>query len=92
LKNIVTVAELYQYLDDLFDQDIDNDTLFAGGYLRGFIALSATDFGDEQQLISMALIDSISNKLVQAKAELSPRDHRIVKSFWFEIQDRFYTK
>jgi len=89
LKNIATVAELYQYLDDLFDQDVDSDTLFASGYLRGFISLSATDFGDEQQLISTALIDSISNKLVQAKAELSPQDHLIVQNVWLRIQAMF---
>jgi len=92
LKNIVTVAELYQYLDDLFDQDVNSDTLFASGYLRGFISLSATDFGEEQQLISSALINGISEKLAQAKAELSSQDYLIVQNFWFEIQDKFYTK
>jgi YfcL protein. len=81
-----TVADLYLHLDNLFDQEVDSDTLFASGYLRGFISLSATDFGDEQQLISVPLIACISGKLTQAKAELSPQDHLIVQNFWLALQ------
>ena len=81
-----SVNELYLYLDSLFEQDVDSDTLFASGYLRGFISLSATDFGDEQQLISAALIKIISEKLSQAKTELSPQDNAIVQNFWLDLQ------
>jgi len=83
---ITTVAELYQYLDNLFDQDVDSNTLFASGYLRGFISLSATEFGDEQQAIGPALLVAISEQLSQAKAELSPQDHVIVQNFWLALQ------
>ena len=83
---LTTVNELYQYLDSLFNQDIDNDTLFAGGYLRGFISLVATEFGDEAQLLSSALIEGVSEKLIQSKSELSPQDHAIVNNFWLDIQ------
>ena len=86
LKKINTLSDLYQYLDRLFDQDIDSDTLFASGYLRGFISLSATSFGDEQQLISAPLIETISAKLAQAKTELSPQDNVIVQNFWLDLQ------
>jgi len=81
-----SVNELYLYLDSLFEQDVDSDTLFASGYLRGFISLSATDFGDEQQLINTALIKIISEKLSQAKTELSPQDNAIVQNFWLDLQ------
>jgi len=88
-KPVNTVADIYQYLDDLFDRDVDADTLFAGGYLRGFISLSATDFGDEHQTISDALLNEISAKLQQAKSELSPQDHVIVNNFWLTMQNEF---
>jgi len=83
---ITTVAELYQHLDNLFDQDVDSNTLFASGYLRGFISLSATEFGDEQQAICPALLAAISDQLSQAKAELSPQDNVIVQNFWLALQ------
>lgn len=83
---LCSVNELYLYLDNLFEQDVDSDTLFASGYLRGFISLAATDFGDEQQLISTGLIKLISEKLSQAKTELSPQDNAIVQNFWLDLQ------
>jgi len=86
LKKLSTLSELYQHLDSLFDQDVDSDTLFASGYLRGFISLAATDGGDEQQLISASLIDSITERLADAKTELSPQDNVIVQSFWLALQ------
>lgn len=85
---LTTIAQLYQYLDSLFEQDIDNDTLFASGYLRGFIALVATEYGDEQQLISTQLIQGVSDKITGAKAELSPQDAVIVSNFWLNLQEK----
>jgi len=87
-KQLTTVDELYQYLDTLFEQDSDSDTLFAGGYLRGFISLVATEYGDESQTISVELIEGVSQKLNQAKAELTPQDHAIVTNFWLMTQKR----
>ena len=87
LKSINTISDLYQYLDDLFEQDVDSDILFAGGYLRGFVSLSTTNFGDEQQLISTPLLDMVSEKLAQAKTELSPQDNVIVQNFWLALQE-----
>jgi len=83
---LYTVADLYQHLDNLFDQHLDADTLFASGYLRGVISLCATPFGDEQQLISTPLINSVSAKLVQTKTELSPQDNVIIQNFWLSLQ------
>lgn len=87
-KQLVTVADFYQYLDDLFEQDTDSDNLFAGGYLRGFISLVATEYGDESQAISVELIEGVSQKLNQAKTELSPQDHAIVTNFWLMTQKK----
>ena len=86
LKSLNTISDLYQHLDNLFDQNVDNDTLFASGYLRGFISLAAANGGDEQQLISTPLIDCITEKLAQAKTELSPQDNVIVQNFWLALQ------
>ena len=86
LEKINTVSDLYQYLDNLFDEDVDSDTLFASGYLRGFISLAATDTGDEHQSISSDLITNISNKLIEARSELSPQDNAIVQNFWANLQ------
>jgi len=85
---LTTLEQLYQYLDSLFEQDIDGDTLFASGYLRGFIALAATDFGDEQQVLTAELIQEVSDKITAAKAELSPQDSVIVSNFWLNLQER----
>ncbi len=88
-KQLTTVADFYQYLDGLFElDDTDSDTLFASGYLRGFISLVATEFGDESQTISQSLIDGVTERITQAKAELSPQDFAIVSNFWLDTQQR----
>lgn len=86
LKNLSTISDLYHYLDSLFDQDVDSDTLFASGYLRGFISLATTENGDEQQEITMSFVDTISTKLTAAKTELTPQDNVIVQNFWSNLQ------
>ncbi len=88
-ENIYTVAGLYLYLDNLFDQDVDADTLFASGYLRGFVSLVATNFGDEKQIITSTLVESITAKLKTAKTELTPQDSVIVDNFWLKLQGLF---
>jgi len=87
-KKLATVADFYQYLDALFELDADSDTLFAGSYLRGFISLVATDYGDESQVVSALLLEGITAKVGQAKVELSPQDYAIVTNFWLELQQR----
>jgi hypothetical protein len=87
-KKLASVADLYQYLDALFELDADSDTLFAGSYLRGFISLVATDYGDESQIISSLLLEGVTAKVGQAKVELSPQDYAIVTNFWLVLQQR----
>ncbi|TPH19207.1 YfcL family protein [Litorilituus lipolyticus] len=86
---IATVESLYHYLDSLFDQEVDDDTLFASGYIRGFISLAASQFGDEQQSISEELVNAIAKELHEAKKELSPQDSVIVQNFWQQLQSKF---
>ncbi|MGV2871852.1 YfcL family protein [Colwellia sp. E150_009] len=88
LKKLSTLNEVYHYLDSLFEQNVDSDTLFASGYLRGFISLAANDGDDEQQVISAPLIECVSNKLAGAKTELSPQDNVIVQNFWLSLQQK----
>ncbi|TYK66462.1 YfcL family protein [Colwellia echini] len=83
-----TAADLYHYLDDLFEQDADSDTLFAGGYLRGLSSLVATDFGDENQALTAKLVESITAKISQSKSELTPQDYAIVTNFWLLVQTK----
>ncbi|MGB0938246.1 MAG: YfcL family protein [Colwellia sp.] len=103
-EKLVTLADLYQYLDSLYDAEsaieadhvkVDSivvkigkieDVLFASGYIRGFISLASTEYGGEEQLLTQALIATISQGLLKAKTELTPQDFVIVQNFWLELQ------
>lgn len=84
---IENLTELYQYFDDLVCHDTDDDTLFASSYLRGFIALVASQFGDESQKLSTELFQAVSTELQQAKAELTPQDSVVVNNYWLKLQN-----
>ncbi|MEW6989546.1 YfcL family protein [Colwelliaceae bacterium 6441] len=86
--NVSNLVELYQYFDDLVEQDTDSDTLFASSYLRGFIALVSSQFGDETQSLSTELFAQVSEELDNAKSELTPQDHVIVNNYWLTLQKR----
>lgn len=83
------LAELYQYLDDLVCQDVSSDELFASSYLRGFISLAASEFGDESQLLVQPLAEDISKRVDEAKTELTPADRVIVNNYWQELKAYF---
>lgn len=83
------IASLYQYFDQLAEQDADSDVLFASSYIRGFIGLSASQFGDEQQKLTHSLAQVISVSLDEAKAELSPPDRVIVIQYWESLLVNF---
>ncbi|MFB0998959.1 MAG: YfcL family protein [Colwellia sp.] len=84
-----SIAALYLYLDNLFDQDNSDDQLFASSYLRGFISISVSEFGDESQVPSKALATSIDQKLQAARTELSPQDRKIVQDYWLALKQTF---
>jgi hypothetical protein len=84
--NVNNLKELYQYFDELVEQEADSDTLFASSYIRGFIALVAAQFGDENQKISAELCQCVSEELSKAKTELTPQDSAIVNNYWLSLQ------
>ncbi len=88
-KSFENLNSLYLFLDALFDQDCSDDELFASSYIRGFISLSACEFGDESQELSQALVLSIDEKLQASRTELSPQDRKIVQDFWLELKPAF---
>lgn len=83
------LTALYHYLDEQVAQDVSADELFAGSYLRGFISLAGSEFGDESQALTQALADNISEKLQAARSELSPQDRQIVQDYWQQLNSAF---
>lgn len=80
---------LYQYFDQLVEQESHADILFASSYLRGFITLAASEFGDDQQPLTQLLAEQVSEQLLQARTELTPADRTIVNDYWQELKTYF---
>lgn len=86
---IENLSMLYQYFDNLAEQEASSDDLFASSYIRGFIGLSASEFGDEQQPLSKVLANQVSQGMEDAKTELTPQDRVIVANYWQTLQPYF---
>lgn len=80
-----TLTKLYQHFDDLAEKEASSDILFASSYIRGFIGLAASEFGDEQQNLSGALAEKVTEKLYESRTELTPQDRVIVNGYWQSI-------
>ncbi|MGR5120305.1 YfcL family protein [Vibrio astriarenae] len=82
------IIEFEENLLALIDQRIEtasDDELFAGGYLRGHISLSAAEC-EEQSINDIEVLkQQIEASLDQAKSELSPADRVIVHDLWKEL-------
>lgn len=87
--NFNNLTALYQYLDEQVALDISADELFASSYLRGFISLAASEYGDESQSLTQVLATNISEKLQAARSELTPQDRKIVQDYWAELKMAF---
>ncbi len=87
--SIQNLNALYQYLDDLCLKEDNDDELFASSYIRGFIALSASEFGDETQALSVDLANSVSEKMTASRSELTPQDQQIISNYWAELKAHF---
>ena len=87
--SIQNLNALYQYFDELCLKDDNDDELFATSYIRGFIALSAGEYGDETQALSVALANEVSNKLTASRSELTPQDQQIIINYWTELKAYF---
>jgi len=83
------LTALYHFLDEQVSLDVSADELFAGSYLRGFISLAGSEYGDESQPLTQDLANNISEKLQAARTELSPQDRQIVQDYWLKLQTAF---
>jgi hypothetical protein len=84
--SIQTLSQLYQHFDDLCLKENNDDELFASSYIRGFIALSASHFGDETQVLSTEFANDITVRLTDARSELTPQDQQIISNYWAELK------
>lgn len=82
------IIEFEEKLLELIDARIDNasdDELFAGGYLRGHISLSAASC-EEQGIADVEVFkQKIEESLQAARSELSPADRVVVQSVWQQL-------
>ena len=83
------IQQYEEKLLTLIDQMVEtasDDELFAGGYLRGHISLSAANC----ELEGISSIDEMNQaveaSLVAAQSELNPADQLIVKEMWEQLQ------
>ncbi|MBA5763729.1 YfcL family protein [Vibrio sp. 404] len=82
------IIEFEEKLLELIDQRIataSDDELFAGGYLRGHISLSAAACEEEGIGDVEAFKQRIIASLDQARSELNPADRTIVNDLWLEL-------
>ncbi|MFH4433180.1 YfcL family protein [Vibrio diabolicus] len=83
------IIEFEEKLLELIDSRIEtasDDELFAGGYLRGHISLSAASCEEEGISDITELKSRIESSLEDARTELSPADRAIVSDLWQELQ------
>ncbi|MCG9598130.1 YfcL family protein [Vibrio sp. Isolate25] len=82
------IIEFEEKLLEMIDARIEtasDDELFAGGYLRGHISLSAASCEEEGVNDIEELKVRIQSSLDEARAELSPADRTIVNDLWLEL-------
>ncbi|GAA5646534.1 MULTISPECIES: YfcL family protein [Vibrio] len=85
------IIEFEEKLLELIDARIEmasDDELFAGGYLRGHISLSAASCEEEGIQDIAELKARIEQSLDAARSELSPADRIIVSDLWQELQSQ----
>ncbi|EJC7101022.1 YfcL family protein [Vibrio parahaemolyticus] len=85
------IIEFEEKLLELIDARIENasdDELFAGGYLRGHISLSAASCEEDGINDVEELKSRIANSLEEARAELTLADRVIVSDLWQELQSQ----
>lgn len=82
------IIEFEEKLLELIDARIataSDDELFAGGYLRGHISLSAASCEEEGINDIEELKQRIVASLDKARTELTPADRMIVNDLWNEL-------
>ncbi|MDN3610650.1 YfcL family protein [Vibrio ostreicida] len=82
------IIEYEEQLFELIDARISSasdDELFAGGYLRGHIALSAAACEEDGTNDVKILKARVKASLDDARSELTPADRIIVNDLWQEL-------
>ncbi|MFY2508046.1 YfcL family protein [Vibrio pectenicida] len=82
------IIEFEEQLLELIDVRIStasDDELFAGGYLRGHISLSAATCEEEGINDVEELKQRVQASLDEARSELTPADRTIVNDLWVEL-------
>lgn len=85
------IIEFEEKLLELIDTRIataSDDELFAGGYLRGHISLSAAACEEEGVDDVAEFKARIEKSLDDARAELTPADRIIVSDLWNELANQ----
>lgn len=85
------IIEFEEKLLELIDARISSasdDELFAGGYLRGHISLSAASCEEEGINDIDTLKARIDASLEAARSELTPADRIIVNDLWQELANQ----
>ncbi|MGF1703706.1 YfcL family protein [Photobacterium makurazakiensis] len=77
--------KLLTQIDQMVETASD-DELFAGGYLRGHISLSAAscELAGKADIIQMN--EEVDSSLSAAQSELTPADQLIVKDMWQQLK------
>lgn len=82
------IIELEERLLESIDMTVEkasDDELFAGGYLRGHISLSAADC-EQEKIQDVAIFKQrIQSSLDAARNELTPADQVIVAAMWQKL-------
>ena len=77
--------KLLTLIDEMVETASD-DELFAGGYLRGHISLSAANCELEGITSVEEMNRAVEASLAAAQSELNPADQLIVKEMWQQLQ------
>ncbi|GLQ75274.1 hypothetical protein CW749_13695 [Vibrio sp. vnigr-6D03] len=82
------ILEYEEKMLELIDSKVEtasDDELFAGGYLRGHISLSAAacEAAGETEITDLKV--RIEESLEGAKSELTPADRIIVSELWHQL-------
>ncbi|OAN13525.1 hypothetical protein A3K86_13125 [Photobacterium jeanii] len=77
--------KLLNHIDQMVETASD-DELFAGGYLRGHISLSAANCEQEAITCLEEMKKAVETSIAEAQSELSPADQVIVKAMWEQLK------
>ncbi|KMV28500.1 YfcL family protein [Photobacterium swingsii] len=78
--------KLLTHIDHMVETASD-DELFAGGYLRGHISLSAANCEQNDINCVEEMKKAVEASIAQAQSELSPADQVIVKAMWESLKN-----